>query len=59
MAEEKTVREALRKAAENGKISCAKAFQIAEEFKIPKKKAGDILNAMGIRVKQCQLGCFS
>ena len=58
MAEEKTVREALRKAAENGKISCAKAFQIAEEFKVTKKKVGEILNELGIRIKQCQLGCF-
>jgi hypothetical protein len=58
MAEEKTVREVLRKASEDEKIPCAKVFQVAEEFRIPKKKAGDILNEMGIRIKQCQLGCF-
>jgi hypothetical protein len=59
MKEDKTIEEALRNASEDKKIPCAKVFQVAEEFRIPKKKAGDILNAMGIRVKQCQLGCFS
>jgi hypothetical protein len=58
MKEEKALREALRKTAEDGKISCAKAFQIAEEFKVPKKKVGDMLNTLGIRIKGCQLGCF-
>ena len=59
MKEDKTIEEALRNASEDEKIPCAKVFQVAEEFKIPKKKAGDILNELGIRVKQCQLGCFS
>ena len=58
MKEDKAIRETLQRAAEDGKIPCAKAFQIAEEFKITKKKVGEILNDLGIRIKQCQLGCF-
>jgi hypothetical protein len=58
MKEEKALYDTLRKASEEGKISCAKAFQIAEEFKVPKKKVGDMLNTLGIRIKGCQLGCF-
>jgi MOSC domain-containing protein YiiM len=56
--EEKVLREALRTASEDGKIPCAEAFQVAEEFKVPKKKVGEILNKMGIKIRQCQLGCF-
>jgi MOSC domain-containing protein YiiM len=58
MKEDKAIRETLQRAAEDGKIPCAKAFQIAEEFKVTKKKVGEILNELGIRIKQCQLGCF-
>ena len=58
MKEDKAIQEALRNASEDGRIPCAKAFQVAEEFKITKKKVGEILNELGIRIRQCQLGCF-
>jgi len=58
MKEEKNLIEALCQASEEGKISCAKAFQLADEFKVPRKKVGEMLNTLGIRIKECQLGCF-
>ncbi len=41
-----------------GKLTCKKAFQLAEELNISLKDIGDICNAEGIKIIHCQLGCF-
>lgn len=41
-----------------GKLTCKKAFQLAEELNISLKNIGDICNAEGIKIINCQLGCF-
>ena len=44
--------------ASDGKIPCSVARKIAEDLNIPYKYVGDAANDLGIRIKNCQLGCF-
>jgi len=48
----------IREAAKDGKLPCAKAFRLADELGVPLKEIGEFCNAEGIRIKNCQLGCF-
>lgn len=48
----------IKKAAPEGKLSCAMAWQLAEEFGVSKKEIGDLANDLKIKIKSCQLGCF-
>ena len=50
--------EAIRQRAEDDRIPCAVCFQIAEEYEIPKRELGELLNELEIKVVQCQLGLF-
>jgi hypothetical protein len=50
--------EAIKERAQEGRIPCAVCFQIAEEYGIPKRELGAILNDLGIKVIQCQMGLF-
>jgi len=52
------LKELMMKRAENGKLPCAVARKIAEDLDIPYKDVGDAANELGIRIKNCQLGCF-
>ena len=49
---------ALKKLAREGKISCAQAHRFAREQAIELGKMRLLLDACGIRLKECQLGCF-
>ena len=51
--------EAIKQRATEGRISCAVCFQIAEEYDIPKRELGKLLDELGIKVIQCQLGLFT
>jgi hypothetical protein len=42
----------------DGRIPCREAWAIAARFKVPKLMIGGICEAMGIRIKPCQLGAF-
>ena len=42
----------------NGKITCAQAWEIAEKFSLTKKEVGDKINELKIKITKCQLGCF-
>jgi LAO/AO transport system kinase len=48
----------LKERAEDGKIACAEARKIAEELGVPRKDVGRAADETGIRIKDCQLGCF-
>jgi hypothetical protein len=48
----------LKAAAPEGKISCARAFQFAQEYGISHSRLGELLNELKIKIIQCQLGCF-
>ena len=40
------------------RLTCAEARQLSEEHNISLKEIGDICNALGIKIMDCQLGCF-
>ena len=48
----------IQKYAVDGKITCAVARKIAEDLGTPYKEVGQAANELGIRIKDCQLGCF-
>lgn len=50
--------EALRSGLVEGRLPCQKAWEIAARFKIPKLAVGSACEALGIKIKPCQLGAF-
>ncbi len=49
---------AIRAKAANGCIACSDAWAVAEQFKYPRLGIANIIEALGLRVVPCQLGCF-
>ena len=61
MNEELIKKELLSKANDkDGKltIACATTMEIADKFSATPIEVGNICNQMGIKIKNCQLGCF-
>jgi len=56
VAEELTER--LKTSLVEGRLPCAKAWEIARELRIKRVRVGRAADALGIRISQCQLGCF-
>jgi len=54
---EKLKDEMLRK-ADNGSIPCAVARKIAEEMDISYREVGAAADELGIKIRDCELGCF-
>jgi hypothetical protein len=52
------LKDKIRAAAPEGKIPCAAAFRLADDLGISRRKMGELLNEMKIKIIQCQLGCF-
>ena len=48
----------LRAAADGDAISCAAVWRVAAELGIGRLKAASAVEALGLRVSVCQLGCF-
>lgn len=44
--------------AENSSLPCRKAFAIAEETGLGKGEVGKTCNELGVKIVECQLGCF-
>lgn len=42
----------------NGQLPCPSAFKIAREFEVSIGKIGDTTDRLGIKISNCQLGCF-
>ncbi|MFC1926075.1 hypothetical protein ACFLW2_05210 [Chloroflexota bacterium] len=42
----------------NGKLPCAVAFKIAEKLQVTSGQVGDTANQIGVKISNCQLGCF-
>jgi LAO/AO transport system kinase len=53
-----TIERLLRDRAENGRISCAKARALAGELGVSFGEVGAAADAIGIRITNCELGCF-
>jgi len=52
------LKDALREAATDGKISCAAARALAERMGADYALVGQAANEAGIKICACQLGCF-
>ena len=48
----------VKELAPGGRLDCAMAFKLAEEFGIPRSRMGNVLDGLGVRIRNCQLGCF-
>jgi len=49
---------AIREAADDGKLSCARAFQLSVELDLSLREIGLFCDEEDIKVANCQLGCF-
>jgi len=45
-------------ASKDGRINCARALGIAKKLKIPPGEVGAKVDELGMRISNCQLGCF-
>ncbi len=52
------LKEILKKELSDGKLSCAKAFQLAKEHKVSLAEVGKAADEANIKIAHCQLGCF-
>lgn len=52
------IKEALKIAAPDGKLSCKEAWALAEELGADKAEVGKAANELKIKIHSCQLGCF-
>ncbi|MBE0476358.1 MAG: hypothetical protein IBX62_04575 [Coriobacteriia bacterium] len=50
--------EAVRERATDGRITCPVLRRLAEERSVPYAVAGAAADEAGVRVKNCELGCF-
>ncbi len=51
--------EALKaQAGDEKRLACADAFRIARDLDVPVAEIGRTCNELGIKMVQCQLGCF-
>ena len=53
------VREAVLKAASEGRITCPAARELADHLGVDPGLIGEACNQLGIKIKACVLGCFS
>ena len=42
----------------DGRLSCPVAFKVAEKANVAPKVVGEKVDELGIRISNCQLGCF-
>jgi hypothetical protein len=42
----------------DGNLQCAAAFKIARQAKVPLIAVGEMTDRLGIRITNCQIGCF-
>jgi hypothetical protein len=41
-----------------GRIDCSTALAMADELRVDSRVVGKLMNLLGIRIRNCQLGCF-
>jgi hypothetical protein len=52
------VADEVRRRAPEGRLPCAEALAIAERLGVAPAAVGEAANALGIKIVDCQLGCF-
>ena len=50
---------AVKAAVKNGYVACPSGWKIAKEADVSRLDVGAMIDKLGIRVTDCQLGCFS
>jgi hypothetical protein len=50
--------DAVRNALVDNKLACRDAWSIARRFNVPKMSVSAVCEALGIKIKPCQLGAF-
>ena len=50
--------EAVKASLHDGNLPCGTAFKIARETGVPRVAVGAITDQLGLRVSNCQIGCF-
>jgi len=52
------IAKAIREKCPEGKLPCAVAFAIAKELGVSPMDVGRKANELGVKIIECQLGCF-
>ncbi|HBX23212.1 MAG TPA: hypothetical protein DEF34_06240 [Desulfotomaculum sp.] len=52
------IKDAVLKAAVEGKLSCTNARRLAEELGVPTSEIGRVADELKIKLFGCELGCF-
>lgn len=52
------IKDKLLKVAQDKKLPCVKALALAKRLKVEPIEIGKIANELGIKIIDCQLGCF-
>ena len=52
------LQDAVTGTSENNRLTCEKAWQIADRLNISKLKVSNVSQANGIKIRNCQLGAF-
>jgi len=58
MGNEEQLRASLLEAASDGRIACRRALELAALFGVSGRRVRELLDQLGIKVVECQLGCF-
>lgn len=58
MDDKERAKELIKQRSREGKIACPVALRIAEEVGLSPRQIGELLDEMGIKVIECQLGLF-
>jgi hypothetical protein len=55
---DKQLLEELKSYVKNNKVTCKKALELADKYKVKPSVIGKKLNELKIKIQGCQLGCF-
>jgi hypothetical protein len=57
-ATKESLKEAVRRASNDGRLTCEKAHELGKELGVTLQEIGAVCNELNIKIKACQLGCF-
>ncbi|MBI4296007.1 MAG: hypothetical protein HY667_02680 [Chloroflexi bacterium] len=58
MNKEELLEEEVTASLVEGSLPCAVAFKVARKLQVTPRVVGDVADTLGIRIVNCQLGCF-
>lgn len=58
MQPEEKIRQAVKEAARDGRISCTVARKLARDLQVTPGEIGAACNDLKIKIHTCELGCF-